>query len=359
MPKFHPLKVSDIRRETADCVSVSFDVPAELAGEYTFVPGQYLTFRTEINGEDIRRSYSICSAPSDGELRVAVKKVEGGRFSTFANEDLRVGDVLSTMTPMGRFTVPIEPSEGKTYVGFAAGSGITPLMSIMKTVLREEPKSEFVLFYGNRNTPSIIFKEEIEDLKNRYIDRLSVYHLLSGEELNGGIFSGRIDGIKCKAWSEKVFNSEQVDHFMLCGPGTMIEDVRQELESQGVPREKVHFELFTTPGQAKEQIAKKKAIAEEDKGKKSSVRVIIDGTEFSFPLGYEGDNVLDAALKAGADVPFACKGAVCATCKAKVQKGEMEMDMNYSLEPDELEANYVLTCQAHPRTEEVIVNYDI
>lgn len=359
MPKFHALSVSEVRRETDDCVSVAFDIPEHLSESFRFIPGQYLTLRQEIQGEDVRRSYSICAAPTDGELRVAIKKVPNGVFSTFANDVLKAGDQVDVMTPMGRFKLQADPAAKRTYVFIAAGSGITPVLSMIKSVLLEEPQSQALLFYGNRTSKTIIFKEALEDLKDLYLGRLAVYHVLSGESADGGM-GGRIDREKLEQWSEKFFNPQQVDAYFLCGPGNLIETVKNTLIEIGVAPERVHFELFTTPqmaAQAQSQAAA--APNPEISGKQSQVQVTLDGNTHTFMLGYDGEPILDAALNAGADVPYACKGAVCATCKAKVVSGDVSMDMNYSLEPDELANNFVLTCQAHPRSEEVHIDFDV
>ena len=358
MALFHPLKVVDIRRETADCVSVAFQVPGELADTYKFTQGQYLTFKKDINGESIRRSYSICSSPMEGELRVAIKKVDGGRFSTFANEELKVGDVLETMKPTGRFYTALSTENKKHYVAFAAGSGITPMMSIMKTTLATEPNSHFTLFYGNRNFNSIIFREQIEDLKDRYMNRLSVYHILSGDALGSDLLTGRLDGEKCERFCTHLFDYKNVDHYFLCGPGSMIHEVKDKLVDMGVEPTRIHFELFTTPGQSAQQSAEPKEKKAAGGGILCEVSIIMDGHTQQMELDSLGMPILDAALHKGLDVPYACKGAVCATCKAKVLEGEVEMEMNYSLEPDELAAGYVLTCQAHPKTKKVVVDYD-
>ena len=356
-PKFHSLKVSDIRRETADCVSVAFDVPAELSEEYRFSPGQYLTLETEIAGEKVRRSYSLCSSPFDGELRVAIKQVEGGKFSTWANSDLTVGSEMQVMSPDGKFTAKIDGAQKHNYVAFAAGSGITPIYSILKSVLEEEPNSSFTLFYGNKTSKSVIFKEQIEALKNTYMNRLEVHHVLSREDQGSDLLKGRIDALKCSDFSERFFNIKEVSGYFLCGPEEMINGVSTKLQDLGAEKSTIHFELFTSPTDA---LAGKTKVEKKSTGSKvdSKLTVILDGDETHFDLKADGDSVLDAALDAGADVPYACKGAVCCTCRAKVLEGEVEMDMNYALEDDEVADGYVLTCQSHPRSEKVIISFD-
>lgn len=353
---FHPLQVAGIRKETSDCVSIAFTIPEELTDTFRYKQGQYITLRTSINGEDIRRSYSICSSPLDNELRVAVKKVEHGVFSTYANETLKKGDTLDVMPPLGKFFTELNPSQEKTYAGFAAGSGITPLLSIIKTTLRTEPNSSFTLVYGNRNRHSIIFKEELEALKNLYMDRFRVIHILSREKTDAPVNFGRIDKNKCLTLCEKTIDVKNTDAFFLCGPEEMIFSVKETLEEKGVDPKKIHFELFTTPGS--KQTAKATSHTASGNEVKSKVTIKLDGIAFDFDLGFESESILDAALKNGADLPYACKGGVCCTCRAKLLEGEVDMDVNYGLEPDEIEQGFILTCQSHPRTEKVVVDFD-
>ncbi len=352
MTTFYPLRVKAIQRETADCVSVAFDLPTDLRPVFEYLPGQYLTLRTELDGEEVRRSYSICSAVTDDALRVAIKKLPGGRFSTFANEQLRVGDTLEVMAPAGRFTLRLDPEREGHYVGFAAGSGITPVMSILKSVLTTEQKSRFTLFFGNRTSDSIIFREELEGLKNRYLNRLSVHHILSREHTGSDLFTGRIDQEKVGTFLDRLIDQSEVDGFFICGPEEMIHTVREELYNRGVPKEKVHFELFGTA------VSKKRVIREDEPEVQSTILIKLDGNRIEFSLSSRGDTILDAALKAGADLPYACKGGVCSTCRARLESGEIEMDVNYALEPDEVEAGFILTCQSHPKSARVEVDFD-
>ncbi|MBV6439712.1 MAG: phenylacetate-CoA oxygenase/reductase subunit PaaK [Haliscomenobacteraceae bacterium CHB4] len=354
MTKFYPLKVRDIRRETPDTVSVAFEVPEALRDTFRFNQGQHLTLRTEIHGEEVRRAYSICTAPHENDLRVAIKKVEGGMFGTFASERLKVGDTLESMPPLGHFYAELNPENRNLYVAFAAGSGITPVMSILKTTLVQEPHSRFILFYGNRGFDHIIFREQLEHLKNLYPDRLAVHHVLSRESLGSDLFNGHIDGEKCRSYARLLFRAEDVDAYFLCGPEEMIFSVKEALEKLGVAPKRIHFELFTTSG-AKKQPATGAAKKESFD---ASVTVIQDGAQFDFMLTSDGSTLLDAAMRAGADLPFSCKGGVCSTCKAKVLEGEVEMEVNYGLEPDEVAAGYVLTCQSHPKTKRVVVSFD-
>jgi ring-1,2-phenylacetyl-CoA epoxidase subunit PaaE len=358
MKKFQQLTIADIQRETDDAVSIAFALSDEQKEQFQFIPGQYLTFKAQIDGEEVRRSYSICSAPFNGEaLRVAVKKVEQGKFSTFANETLRPGDVLEAMPPMGNFHTQLNAERKRHYVAFAAGSGITPVLSILKSALLTEPESEFTLFYGNRSSNSILFKEEIEDLKNRFLTRLRVYHILSREDPGVKLFKGRLDTTKCELLLDKFGDIKQADEFFICGPEEMINAVSSTLTKAGIPEKQIRFELFTTPTQTAKRINQVVKTEPQDSFS-SQVRIIMDGDETAFYLKTDDLPVLDAALREGLDVPYACKGAVCCTCKAKVLEGKVRMDMNYSLEQDELDAGYVLTCQAHPESKTVVLDYD-
>ena len=356
--KFYPLKVKDVRPETADCVSVSLEIPTELADKFQFAPGQYLTFRRHFDDAEVRRSYSICSSPKDGELRVAIKRVEQGKFSTYAHGALKTGDVLDVMPPMGNFTAKKTEAKHKEYLAFAAGSGITPIMSIMKTVLEDEPNSSFTLVYGNRSKNSIIFREAIEALKNKYMLRLRVYHILSREYMDIPLFSGRIDAEKCAEFCKTLIDINTVDEAFICGPEEMILSVRQKLIDLGMPSSHVHIELFTSPDQPKASHEKWATSHKNAGGPSSKVSITLDGTTFDMDVPFNGESILDAALKAGADLPYACKGGVCCTCRALVTEGEVEMEVNYALEHHEVEKGYVLTCQSHPRTERVVIDFD-
>lgn len=351
---FHKLTVNDIKQETPDCVSILFDIPAGIKENFIFNQGQNITIKICAEGEEFRRSYSICSSPLENELRIAVKKVPGGLFSTFANEKLKKGDVLEVMPPTGTFFTKVNPSNRKDYVFFAAGSGITPVISIIKTILRTEEHSAVTLVYGNKNLHSIIFKEEIEGLKDRYLRRFRVYHILSREKTETDFNYGRIDVSKCNHLS-KLINFNIIDDFFICGPEQMIFNIKDFLEGWGIEPGQIHFELFTTPTRKilKSEVSDKK-IPEEG----SEITVKIDGRSFEFKLDYDGAVILDAALAQGADLPFACKGGVCCTCKAKLIEGEVEMEANYGLEKSEVKDGYILTCQSHPRSKKVVVDYD-
>ncbi|MFK8103212.1 MAG: 1,2-phenylacetyl-CoA epoxidase subunit PaaE [Saprospiraceae bacterium] len=358
MPKFHALKISDIRQETADAVSIAFDIPESLKVDYQFIQGQYLTMKAMINGEEIRRNYSVCVSPLDQELRVAIKKVEGGRFSTFANETLAVGDTLDVMTPMGKFYSEVKATQSKNYVGFAGGSGITPIISIMKTVLQVESTSQFTLFYANKGFDSIIFREEIEALKNTYIGRVTVHHIFSQENLETDLFNGYITTEKCRLFGELLFEPIRIDEYFICGPEPMMLSIRAALEEMGVAKPKIHIELFSSPDKPATTVKTVKKDTKKNAGKACKVSIRVDGDITELDLAYDGESILDAALKKGADLPFACKGGVCCTCRAKVVEGEVEMDVNYALEEEEVAAGFILTCQAHPRTDKVFIDFD-
>jgi ring-1,2-phenylacetyl-CoA epoxidase subunit PaaE len=355
---FHQLTVKKISKETADCVSIVFAVPDELKQVFQFTQGQSLTMRTTIGAEEARRTYSICSSPFDDELKVAIKKVDGGLFSTFANEQLKIGDVLDVMPPVGKFYTVLQPSNKKNYIAFAAGSGITPILSIIKTTLTTEINSSFTLVYGNKSRSSIIFFEELEGLKNKYINRFNLIHILSREKTDAAINFGRITKEKCSDLANKLIDFNSADEVFVCGPEEMIFAVKHFLESKGVAEKKIHFELFTTPGQRKQEVRGKKY--EESSGPKSNITIKLDGRSFDFTIPLNSDtSILDAAMQQGADVPYACKGGVCCTCKAKLLEGEVTMDVHWGLEHEEIEQGYILTCQSHPKTETVVVDFDV
>jgi len=357
MSRFHSLKIKSITRETPDCVSLAFEVPAELRELFRYQPGQYLTLRREHGGEELRRSYSIASSPLDGEWRVAIKKVPGGRFSTLAVEDgLRPGDTLDVLPPQGRFTPTLHPSQARRYALFAAGSGITPILSIARTVLLTEPGSHVYLVYGNRGRNSIIFKEQLEGLKNTFMGRLSVYHVLSREQGESDLFYGRVDYAKTAQLLRQLMPAAGLDEAFICGPEEMIHGVRQALAEAGVAPDKIHFELFATAGGAASKPTTPRPLGEDDQ--KSQVTLRLDGRAYRLDMSYYGDTVLDAALAAGIDAPYSCKNGMCSTCLARITSGTAAMDVNYSLSEAEVAKGYVLTCQARPTTAEVTVDFD-
>jgi ring-1,2-phenylacetyl-CoA epoxidase subunit PaaE len=355
---FHKLLIADIRKETPDCVSIAFHVPEELKNEYRFKQGQNITLRTLMNGEEVRRSYSICSSPLENELRVAIKKTDYGRFSTWANNSLKKGDELEVLPPSGMFYTELNSSNKKNYIAFAAGSGITPVISLIKTTLATEPESSFTLVYGNRNRAGIIFKDQLEAIKNKHINRFALHYVLSREKTDAAINYGRIDTDKCNHLCEKLIDIHNADELFICGPEEMIFAVKDWLQQKGVDKKKVHFELFTTPGQ-KTEVRNLKSEEKKSSDKTSKITVKLDGIAFDFELPFDGEPILDAALKQGADLPFSCKGGVCATCKARLLEGKVEMDTNYALEQEEVDEGYILTCQSHPTTDKVVVDFDI
>jgi len=342
---FYSLGVSDIRKETADTVSIAFDVPVDVRKEFAFVPGQYLTFKANIGGEEVRRAYSICSGPDEDELRVAIKKVDKGVFSSYANDILKVGDKLDVMPPMGNFK--LFEKAGESYLAIAAGSGITPIMSMIKSAM--EKGANFTLLYGSKTEADIIFKEELDRLSAKFNYQLKVVHVLSRESV-GSHTAGRID-------SELIKNhlaANKYDQTFLCGPELMINTASEALTHKGYAKDQIHFELFTAPLETAEE-------AKPYSGEKftAQVTMIIDDEESVISVDSDGESVLEAGLMDDLDLPFACKGGVCCTCKCQVKEGKVEMDVNYALDDDEVEDGYVLACQAHPRTEKVVLDFDV
>jgi ring-1,2-phenylacetyl-CoA epoxidase subunit PaaE len=353
--RFHKLIVKNIRKETEDAVSVEFGIPVNLESEFYFKAGQNITIKFFAGGEEIRRSYSICSAPFEDELRIAIRKIENGVFSTYANDTLREGDTLEVLAPTGFFTTETDPAYGKSYFFFAAGSGITPVISIIKTILFAEPKSNISLFYGNRIVASIMFKEELESLKDEFIDRLLVTYILSREATNVPLNNGRIDEDKCKQLA-KIHDFQNGDAFFICGPENMIYTVKDFLESEGIEQNRIHFELFTTPKRKPRQV-----VSTVNNGKKSAFEITVktDGRLFTFMMADQNASILEAGLAHGLELPFSCKGGVCCTCKSKLIEGKVEMEENFGLEPDELDAGFILTCQSHPITGKVKIDFDV
>ncbi len=356
---FHRLTVTEVQRETDDAVCVRFEVPDALRTTFAFVQGQYLTLRQTINGEDVRRSYSICSGVDEQALRVAIKHVEGGRFSSYANDVLQVGDALEVMPPEGRFNSELSADNDKNYLCIAAGSGITPVLSIVKSILSRESNSHVTLLYGNQRVASIMFRDELERLKNRYMARFQLIHVLSREHRDVDILNGRIDNRKGAALCRNLLDLKAVDEFFLCGPEGMISEVSRGLRDAGVDETRIHYELFgASAADAQAVIERHHERARRFSGKVSRVTVKADGRETHLELSPDGENILDAALDAGVDLPFACKGGACGTCKARVIKGEVEMDVRHALEDSEIAAGYVLSCQAHPLSDEVMLDFD-
>lgn len=354
-PRFHRLTVRDVRRETSHAVSIAFDVPPALAHDYAFTAGQYLTLRATLDGEDVRRSYSLCAGADDGELRVAVKAVEQGLFSRWVNQSLHPGDTLEVMTPTGRFGAGAVTPGGGVYVAFVAGSGITPVLSIVRTVLHREPSSRFFLFYGNKSAADILFRDSLTELKDRFLQRLAVLHVLSREAQDVPLLNGHLDGDKVRALLGTMVPAASVDHAFICGPAAMISEVETTLRALGLAEDRIHVERFVSSEGGRPRPAP--VVVPPDAPPAHTAALIVDGKRREVPVA-AGEAILDAALRGGVDLPFACKGGMCATCRARIVEGTATMDVNYSLEPWEVAAGYVLTCQAHPTTPRVVVDYD-
>jgi ring-1,2-phenylacetyl-CoA epoxidase subunit PaaE len=359
MAKFHTLKVADVKHETADCVSIAFDVPADLKGEYTYVQGQYLTLKLKVNGEEIRRSYSLCSSPvMDSEMRIAVKQVQSGKGSTYINSSLKAGDLVEVMTPMGNFYSGLNKSSKRNYVLFAGGSGITPMLSIIKSVLKEEGESTLTLFYGNRDEASVIFKNNLEQLTKTHAGRFTVYHVLEHPAAGADeLFKGVLSKEKIKTLTAKYVKADSQTEYFICGPGPMMENAKQVLQEQKTDAARIHIEYFTAVLEAVNKAEKESTSA--GAAGLSHVTVIMDGQKTEFDLASNGAVILDKALDEGVDVPYACKGAVCCTCRAKLLEGKVKMDNNYALTDNEVKEGYILTCQSHPLTPVVVVDYDV
>jgi ring-1,2-phenylacetyl-CoA epoxidase subunit PaaE len=356
---FHPLTVAQRTEETQDSVSIALAVPPELRDAFRFRAGQFLTLKAQIDGREERRSYSICVSQdayeAHGHLRVGIKRVAGGRFSNWANEHLLPGQMIEVMTPDGRFTTATNAQRAQHYVGFAGGSGITPMMSLIGTVLADEPRSHFTLIYGNRSMRSIMFLEQLEGLKNRYLGRLRLYHVLSDDHQEVELFNGLLDQAKCTAFLEQLVPASTIDEAFICGPEPMMNAAEAALLEGGVPRERIRIERFGVPLPS----GAPKAVAPvAPSGSDYEVILLADGKSRKLKVPAQGVSILDAGLAAGVDLPYACKGGVCCTCRAKVIEGEVVMDKNYTLEPAEVAAGFVLTCQCHPRSERVVLSYD-
>lgn len=357
-PQFHSLRIREVRPETADAVSVSFEVPPELRDAYRFTQGQFVTLKAHVDGVEMRRSYSICVGVTDyerdGELRIGVKRVRGGRFSNFAFETLQPGHTIDVMTPDGRFFTHLNAEHGKQYVAFAGGSGITPVLAIVKTTLEMEPRSRFTLIYGNRDVDSIMFAELLEDLKNRYMSRFALYHVLSDDIQEVELFNGVLDEAKCKAFLEELIPASSIDEAFICGPAPMMDAAERALAAAGVEPARIHVERFGTPLPQ----AGAPAVEITEQTRAADLEIVLDGKRRKLRLPYEGPSLLDVGLHAGLALPYACKGGVCCTCRAKVIEGEVKMDKNYTLEEPEIRDGFVLTCQCHPVSERVVVSYD-
>jgi ring-1,2-phenylacetyl-CoA epoxidase subunit PaaE len=357
--QLYPLRVKDIHKETDHAVVVTFEVPEELKEEFSFIQGQYLTLEQTIEDTVVRRSYSICAGLDDEQLKIAIKHVEGGVFSSWANESLKAGDRLDVLPPRGDFHTDIDPQHGKNYLCICAGSGITPILSIIKTVLSREPQSRVTLLYGNQRTASMMFRNDLAFLKNAYLERFFWVNIFSREPQESDLFSGHLDNRKGGALNRRMINIRGYDEFFLCGPEAMISEVSRGLRGEDIAEENIHFELFGASAEsAKQAIERHHTRAKEYAGMVSEVSLLSGGRKYNFELTSDGENILDAGLRNGVDLPFSCKGGVCATCKARLIEGEVDMDLNQSLRPEEIDKGYILTCQSHPTSKRVVIDYD-
>jgi ring-1,2-phenylacetyl-CoA epoxidase subunit PaaE len=355
MSRFHELRVATVRPETRDAVVVTFDVPAEARGKFRYEAGQHLTLKTLIDGEEVRRSYSICSSAQEQQLRIAVKRVADGFFSSWAHETLAPGHAIEVMPPAGHFGVPLQPKARRHHVAFASGSGITPVLSIIKTVLEGEPASVITLFYGNRASSGVMFKEELEDLKDRHLTRLNLVFVLSREQQDIDLLNGRIDRAKCDALLEKWVDPADIDVAYICGPQTMMEEVSESLKAHGVDKARIRLELFDN-GLVRDP-RMRKAVPVQG-APECKVTVVLDGRTHSFGMLKNHQAVLDAALENGIELPYSCKGGVCSTCRCKKIKGEVDMDAVFALEDYEIERGFVLACQSFPVSDELVIDFD-
>ncbi|MBI5790031.1 MAG: phenylacetate-CoA oxygenase/reductase subunit PaaK [Rhodocyclales bacterium] len=355
---FHELRVRSIEPDTAEATVVSFEVPPELRAVFGFTQGQYLTLRANIDGQDLRRSYSICAGVDDGELRVGVRRVKGGVFSNWINEHLRPGDRISAMAPQGRFFVPIEPAARRHHVGIAGGSGITPILSIMKTVLAREPLSSFTLIYGNRMLRSTMFKEELEDLKNKYMTRLALQHVFSDEPTDSPLNMGIMNRDKIGEFLATVVPAPTIDHVYVCGPFQMNDEAEAALLAAGVPEAAIHIERFGVALPAGAPVGAVVHEAQPGDAEQAKVVIVRDGMRREIDFRKDQPSILDAASAAGLEVPFSCTSGVCGTCRCKVMEGEVRMERNFALDKSEVANGFVLACQAHPLTERVVLSFD-
>lgn len=360
MLTFHPLKVADVRPEGSDALCISFEVPDSLKAAYSFLPGQHVGVRAQIGGQEVRRTYSICSAADDSHLRIGVRVHDNGSMSQYLANQLRAGDSIEVLTPTGRFFAEPQPAAERTYCAFAGGSGITPILGIVKNLLASEPNSRIMLFYSNRTTSTVMFAEELLGLKDRYPTRLSLYFLLSREPQDVDLFNGRLDREKVTLLGKEVFDPLETDAYFLCGPGDMIESVRDTLVGLGVDAKRVHTERFAsdmpagTIQSAAAQAKPKRATAEEV----AQVTITMDGRQRTFAMLDDDATLLDAAERVGMELPYSCRAGVCSTCRVKVTKGSAEMAINYALEPWEVKEGFVLCCQSRPTSRDIELTYD-
>ncbi|KZM49796.1 ferredoxin--NADP reductase [Labrenzia sp. OB1] len=356
MSRFHALTVTEVVPDTRDSVIVTLRPSAEDSDAFRFSQGQYLTFRRDFDGHEVRRCYSICAGTEEGALKVGIKRVDGGAFSCWANENLKPGDTVEAMPPLGSFFAPVEPESAKFYLGFAGGSGVTPVLSILKTVLAREPNCQFTLIYANRQVSSIMFREELEGLKNRYLGRLQIIHILKSDAQDTDLFSGRVNERKLDELLETLIDPEDIDHAFLCGPHGMMETVRQGLEKHGVAPDRIKQELFKSdqPGRLPVNQA---AVAADEKSREADLKLTLDGTTMDIHME-PGESILQAAHRNNIDAPYSCCAGVCSTCRGRLLEGEVEMAANHALEDDEIRDGYILTCQSRPLTKRLVLTYD-
>ena len=355
MRKYHPLTVSALHNETPDSVRVSLAVPDDVRDAFEFLPGQHLPMQINLDGKPVRRTYSICSVPGEHPLQIGVRVQPGGVFSEYVQQQLKVGDTIEVMPPFGQFHANPDPDAARTYLAFAAGSGITPVMSIIRAILENEPESRFVLFYGNRRQRTTMFIDDLYGLKNRFPERLQLYFLFSQEEQEFEIFSGRMDSAKVSELYQSFCQGLDPDDAYICGPDTMIETVKAGLVEAGMKDSSVHIERYGAPRKGG---GPRPAVSQKQVGKLATVDVIMDGHKKSFDMPVDGGNLVDAAAEQGIELPYSCKGGVCATCRTHVRDGEVNMAVNYGLEPWEVEKGFVLACQSVPTSDHVTIDYD-
>ncbi|WP_432474520.1 1,2-phenylacetyl-CoA epoxidase subunit PaaE [Amphritea sp. HPY] len=358
---FYTLKIADVQPETETAIAVSFAVPAELQEKFNFIQGQFLTLRAMIDGEDVRRSYSICSGVNDGQMRVGIKRVMNGKFSNFANDTFKPGMDIEVMPPQGSFYTELNADNNKNYMCIAVGSGITPMISIMKSILDTESGSQVTLIYGNRRSNSVMFKDELNFVKNRYMNRFKWINIMDYEDQGAELLNGRIDNAKGYALQKAgLINIKEVDDAFICGPESMMSEVSRGFRIEGLSDDQIHYELFANSSADSKEMLEKAAARKEQFGeeKTSKVTVRADGRAIMFDLATVGENILDAGMNNGMELPYSCKAGVCSTCKCKLVEGEVDMDISHGLEKHEIEAGYILSCQAHPISESVVVDFD-
>ena len=357
--QLHSLTIASVQPETDLAVRVGFTVPDELRDSFAYKQGQYLTLESDVDGQPVRRSYSICSGVNDDEMQIAIKRVEGGLFSYFANDSLKAGDTIKVLPPQGTFFTELDANAARNYLFISSGSGITPVVSNIKTILEDEPNSKVTLLFGNQRSNSIMFRETLSFLKNRYLQRFHWVNILSREDQGSDVLNGRLNNRKGAELNQKLIDLASFDEYFICGPESMISEVSRGLRGVGVSEENIHYELFAASAEdARAVVEKHHARAKAYGGKVSDVTVVMDGRAIQMEVTADGENILDAGINQGMDLPYSCKGGVCSTCKAKLIEGEVDMDITHGLEDGEIEQGFILTCQAHPISDKVVVDFD-